>query len=310
MDKEKDILKWFNGELSEEEIKNLQASEGFDTFEKIRFYSEQFDVPKRDVAASLEDFKQNYRSKVIKEKAPETNVRKLNFAMFYKVAAAVVLLVTLSYFMFSNNMYTLETSVAQNKQITLPDGSEVTLNAGSKLAYNKSSWENERNLELEGEAFFKVEKGEKFTVQMDEEAVQVLGTQFNIKDRENYFDVQCFEGKVRVTYTSGETILTKGKAFRMLKGKKGYVYDIVDEKPSWIQKESSFNEVPLSEVIEELARQYDIVIKTDDVDTSQLYTGTFTHTNKELALQSVAIPLRMEYKINENEVIFYHNGGK
>mgnify|MGYP000563157956 CR=1 FL=1 len=45
------------------------------------------------------------------------------------------------------------------------------------------------------------------------------------------------------------------------------------------------------------------MIKTDDVDTSQLYTGTFTHTNKELALQSVAIPLRMEYKINENE---YH----
>ncbi|EDP97074.1 FecR domain-containing protein [Kordia algicida OT-1] len=310
MDKEKDILKWFNGELSDEEIKNLQASEGFDTFEKIRFYSEQFDVPKRDVAASLEDFKQNYRSKATKEKTPETKIRKLNLSMFYKVAAAVVLLATLSYFMFSNNMYTLETSVAQNKQISLPDGSEVTLNAGSKLAYNKNSWKNERNLELEGEAFFKVAKGEKFTVQMDEESVQVLGTQFNIKDRENYFDVQCFEGKVRVTFTNGETILTKGKAFRMLKGKKGYVYDIVDEKPSWMQQESSFNEVPLSEVIEELERQYDIKIKTENVNVSQLYTGTFTHTNKELALQSVAIPLRMEYKINENEVIFYHNGDK
>ena len=310
MENEKDILKWFDGELSEEERNALQNSDDFTLLEKIHFYSEQIDTPERDVTASYQEFQEKYLPKAEKTQPKETKVRKLNFGMFYKVAAAVLLLITVSYFLLSSNMYTLETSMAQSKQLTLPDGSEVVLNADSKLAFNKTSWDNQRLLELEGEAFFKVAKGETFTVQMDEETVQVLGTQFNIKDRKNYFDVQCFEGKVRVTHNDQETILTQGKAFRVLKGKKGYTYDINDTKPSWTQQESSFYEVPFAEVIEELERQYEITIKTENIDTSQLYTGTFTHTNKELALQSVAIPLRMDFEIKDDEVVFYHNGGK
>ncbi|QHI37338.1 hypothetical protein IMCC3317_27170 [Kordia antarctica] len=307
MDKEKDILKWFNGALSEEEIKSLHETGDVDTLEKINFYGAQFEVPKRDVEAALNDFKTNYLTKTKKE---ETKVRKLNISFISKIAAAVLLLVTVSYLLLSNNTFTLETSFAQNKQISLPDGSEVTLNAGSKLSYVKDSWEKERNLELDGEAFFKVSKGEKFTVQMDEGTVQVLGTQFNIKDRKNYFDVQCFEGKVSVTYGKETVILTKGKAFRIVNEKDVNVYDITSENPSWMQNESTFDRVPLSQVIEELERQYDIVIKTNDVDTTQLYTGTFAHNNKELALQSVTIPLRMTYTIEDKKVIFYNHGSK
>jgi hypothetical protein len=48
--------------------------------------------------------------------------------------------------------------------------------------------------------------------------------------------------------------------------------------------------------VTELERQYDIKIKVDAVDTSKLFTGSFTHTNQKIALEAVTIPLKLSYK--------------
>jgi transmembrane sensor len=67
--------------------------------------------------------------------------------------------------------------------ITLPDSTTVWLNAGSKLRYPSNFSENNREVYLEGEAFFDVTKNEKniFKVNAGDILINVYGTQFNVK---------------------------------------------------------------------------------------------------------------------------------
>ena len=74
--------------------------------------------------------------------------------------------------------------------------------------------------------------------------------------------------------------------------------------PTWANKYvSSFKSVPYSEVIKEYERQYNIKIEADNIDTNQLFTGSFTNTNKELALKSITLPLKLKYNKENNTKI-------
>ncbi|PKQ45080.1 FecR family protein [Confluentibacter flavum] len=302
MKNENNILKWLNNELSEEEVKDLKQSENLETLEKIAFYASQMQAPKMDAQQALDAFKERNLSK------KETKVIPLNFKTFMRVAAVLVVMLASSYFLFFNNAKSFETHIAQTQNVTLPDASEVILNAQSTLKYNKKTWKDTRDLELSGEAFFKVSKGQKFTVNTPVGTVQVLGTQFNVKERPNYFEVQCYEGLVAVTYNNKTLKLSKGKSFRVLNETIQVVEDFNAENPSWLQAESSFDKIPLSQVVSELERQYDLNVDYEAVDGSQLFTGAFTHSDKNIALQSITIPLKLSYKIEGRNVTLYNYG--
>jgi len=304
MKKEKEILKWLNGDLSKKEMKDLKQSEDLQTLEKIAHYASQLEAPKVDAQAALETLKSRNHSK------NKPKVRTINFKTFYRVAAVLVLALTSGYLFFYSNNTSYETQIAQRKIFTLPDNSEVVLNAASKISFNEKKWANNRTLTLAGEAFFKVKKGQTFSVKTTDGIVTVLGTQFNVKERKNYFEVRCYEGLVSVTHNNNTTKLPPGKTFRVINGKIENVEDFNAQNPSWIQQESSFNKIPLDQVIAELERQYDLKIKVKGVDTSKLFTGSFTHTDKEIALQAVTIPLKLSFKIEGKTIIFYNYGAQ
>ena len=70
----------------------------------------------------------------------------------------------------------------------------MKLNELSQLEYNASKWDENRSLELKGEAFFDVEKGKRFDVTTEFGNVSVLGTEFNVLSRDSIFKVSCYEG--------------------------------------------------------------------------------------------------------------------
>lgn len=300
MKNEKEILKWLNNELSNKEIEDLKKSEDFGTVEKIAHYASQLETPKVDAHAALEAFKVRNHSK------KKTKIRTLNFKTFYRVAAVLVVMLTSAYFLFFNGTKSFETQIAQTKTVILPDNSKVILNAASKLSFNEKKWTHKRALTLEGEAFFKVQKGQTFSVNTNVGVITVLGTQFNVKERKNYFEVNCYQGLVSVTYKNETVKLSLGKTFRVINGSIEKVEDFDTKNPSWLQQESSFNKIPLNQVIAELERQYEIKIKTEGVDTLKLFTGSFTHTDKQIALQAVTIPLKLSYRIQGKTIIFYN----
>ncbi|MDA6070386.1 FecR family protein [Flavobacterium sp. AC] len=300
MKNEKEILKWFNNELSGKEIEDLKQSEDLQTLEKIAHYATHLNAPTVDTDAAFQAFKARGHS----EKKLKT--RTLNFTPFYRAAAILVVALTSAYFLFHATTISFETKIAETKSVILPDHSEVILNSASKLSFNEKKWPEKRELTLKGEAFFKVKKGQTFSVNTAAGVIEVLGTQFNVKERKNYFEVKCYQGLVSVTYQNKTVKLPPGKTFRVLNGNIETVDDFVVQKPSWLLQESSFDKIPLTQVIAEMERQYNISIKVEAVDTTKLFTGSFTHTNKQIALESVTIPLQLSYKIQGNVIIFYN----
>ena len=303
MKKEKDILKWLNREISDEELTHLKETKDFNTLEKIAHYSSQIDAPKVDVEKALADFKLKTKNTSKKGKVIPFNYKKL-----YKYAAAVVVLLTTSYFFLSNNTDNAiyKTAFAETKNFNLPDNSEVVLNANSEISYAKDSWQENRNLTLDGEAFFKVQKGEKFTVNTEVGKVTVLGTQFNVKERDNYFEVKTFEGLVSVVYKDSLIKLPRGSIFKVVNG----VVDVnntfnIKEK-SWLQKESNFKSTALRFILEEIENQFGYTIETTNVDLDILYSGGFTHTDIDIALKSVTIPLQLSYKIDGKKITIFN----
>ncbi|MCB4809574.1 FecR family protein [Tamlana sp. 62-3] len=304
MNKEQDILKWFEGEISTADIKKRYPNEDFSVLEKAGFYAKQIEAPKVDAQAALADFK----TRSFKKDAPK--VIPLQIKQFLRVAAILVVLLTSSYFLFFNNTKSVNTEIAETKTFNLPDESEVVLNAKSTLDYNKKTWKTERNLNLSGEAYFKVTKGQKFTVKTAAGNVQVLGTQFNVKQRANYFEVTCYEGSVSVTSNQNKVVLKPGETFRIVDNKVVAVANANENAPSWLQQESSFKNVPLWQVVNELENQYNISVSTKTINANALFSGSFTHNNLNIALQSVTIPLKLSYKINDNNVEFYNYEAK
>src|SRR5690606_17662150 len=136
-------------------------------------------------------------------------------------------------------------------------GSMVLLNSLSELTYKKSSWNDNREVHLQGEAYFQVEKGNRFTVVTSAGNVSVLGTHFNVKQRGNYFEVTCFEGLVAVKTPTDSILLPAGKNFQIINGRvKQGITDRVE--PNLTTGISSFESVPFKEVLAEFERQYNV----------------------------------------------------
>lgn len=301
MKDDKYILKWLNGEqLSDEELVLLKKEGDFKTLEKIAHYSSQIETPKVDINKALKEFENKKTTTTKKGK-----VVPFSFTKLYKYAAAVAVILVSSYFLFFNNETNYNTQFAEIKTIDLPDASEVILNANSSLSFKKKTWNQNRDLQLNGEAFFKVKKGKSFTVNTSVGKVTVLGTQFNVKERKNYFEVKTFEGLVSVSYNDTLVTLPKGKMFKVINGKIDTLNTFNTNSKYWLQKESNFTSVPLQHVLNELQNQYNYTIKTKNVDLEQLYTGGFTHNDINIALQAITIPLQLSYEIEENNITIY-----
>jgi ferric-dicitrate binding protein FerR (iron transport regulator) len=134
------------------------------------------------------------------------------------VAAAVALLIgfSLSYLIPSHentqlNEMIVRTPGGQKSEVVLPDGTSVWLNSGSTLAYNSGYGRVNREVSLEGEAFFDVvfDEAMKFEVRAGDIRVQVHGTAFGVKSykEETSVDVSLLRGRVTLHSNSPNRLL-------------------------------------------------------------------------------------------------------
>ena len=191
-----------------------------------------------------------------------------------KVAASVVLLVGLSVFGYFRWYTTsadrfrtiaLETGMPPEKVI-LPDSSVVWMNSGTILRYYRDFSER-REVILDGEAFFEVKKDSlhPFSVAFGDNRLEVTGTQFNIKyykDEPSDHTVGIKEGRVRVR-TSGEAVsleqddhLKFAAEGRFIKTTRPF-----PDSGYWNGGEMYFNRTPLENVLQAIARRYDLVLQ-------------------------------------------------
>lgn len=297
----KDIIsKWLNDELSARELATFKNTSDYEAYKDIVENASKFQRPEFDEEQGLIALKERLTAK------NEKPVRKLNFTSYYKIAAMLVVVLGSGIFFWLNRPEVITTGYSEMAMLELPDESMVKLNADSKIKYKPTKWEKQRKLQLDGEAYFQVEKGKKFTVETKQGEVSVLGTKFNVKDRESYFEVYCYEGAVKVNVANREIILRKGNSIKVIDGEVMNLNSFNSQAPGWTFQESDFEAVPLKFVIADLERQFDLDIETHKVDLDQLFTGSFSHTNKEIALKAISVPLQLNYKIeSDKKVILY-----
>lgn len=181
---------------------------------------------------------------------------------------------------------TINNPAGRHLLATLPDGSTVELNASSAISFKPYWWRFSRTVHFEGEGFFRVQKGDKFTVVSRLASTQVLGTSFNIYARDNQYQVTCHTGKVKViSKNKDEGILSPGYEAKLSLDGKVIIYKRADTKSSisWIDNKFIFTAVPLKRVFEEIARQYNVNITMPD-NLNFNYTGYFT---KDKSVDSV-----------------------
>lgn len=294
------LAKWLNNELTEEELATFKKSAEYATYEKIARATNRLKAPEFDQTKAWEQLKEKTTTN------KETKVVVLNpFKNFLRVAAVIAILLTGSYFFLNSLDQTYESQFAQQTEVVLPDNSEIVLNAASKVSFSENKWDKKRDVALEGEAFFKVAKGKKFTVTTSSGKIAVLGTQFNVKNRDDFFMVSCFEGLVSVTYNNEEIKLPAGTSFTVIDGNVSKGTALRNGKPSWLNKESSFTSTPLKFVLAEFERQFNIKVETQNINTNKLFTGTFSNSDINLALKSISTPTQIRFKLGEEKVLFY-----
>ena len=288
MNKESLILKWLDNDLSPEELEAFKALEDYEAIIKLSNYSKGFKAPEYNTDKALQTVLTNIK------KQPN---RQTNWLSPLLKIAAILAICFGAYYYTTTLDTTINTHYAEKSLIQLPDHSEVNLNALSKITYNPKQWtKDNRSLKLEGEAFFKVKKGSTFNVVTTSGIVSVVGTEFNVKQRQNYFEVTCYEGLVNVTFNSAETKLKAGDSFLIINNKPIERLTLNAKKPDWLNNVSSFISVPLSEVLDEFERQYNVKIDAKTIKQDELFSGKFTHNDISIALLSITQPLQLRYK--------------
>lgn len=187
--------------------------------------------------------------------------------------------------------------------ITLPDGSEVWINSGSQFHY-PGRFDEERVVELEGEAYFDVVPGEKpFIVKSPYGDVKVMGTKFNVKAYdEGLFATTLVSGSVIFTSTDGKrAMLTPGT--QVILEDEGYKLRQVETAllTSWKEGRLIFREESLQKIVTRLERWYNVDIELKGERIKNLkYTGTIEMETFSEVLELIKVTTPITYSFDKD----------
>ncbi len=292
------LARWLNNELTEEELTTFEESEDYAMYQKIIDGASTIQSQEFDERGALEQIK-------LKQAQAVRPIRASRKLWFYSAAASLLIAVTFLIFTITSTPETLNvvSKKGERKTHILPDGSEMILNANSSASLVLDDWELDRQIKLEGEGYFKVKAGSQFTVETSSGDVTVLGTQFVVHAVNGFFEVKCFEGRVRVKSGVEEEILKPRRAFRRINGGNAVVGTIEETSPAWIKNESSFASVPIKYVLIALENQYNITFQGKTSFDDLTFSGTFPHDDLNVALKVVLGSLQIEYIIERGGLV-------
>jgi len=295
MKKEHDLAKWLSGEMNAKELREFEKSAEYDSYQKIVKYTAELDAPVFDNELMLQ--------KIITREKATPKVIPLHRKFMFRVAA--VLIIGLGSFLFfqTTQQITENAAAGMKTEFILPDDSEVVLNSDSEIHYKKWNWKNNRNLRLNGEAFFKVAKGKTFTVNTNLGNVTVVGTQFSVKSRDDRFEVECFEGKVKVAFQTKNILLTKGEIIVIEDGEFLSAMPTNRHIPDWMNKELRIISLPLKDILSEIERNYAIAIDEGEFNSVQKFSGFLPADDLKTALEIISKTYNFSYKIDTKSTV-------
>lgn len=211
---------------------------------------------------------------------PRNRVRKYSFYMRY--AAIFALLIVFSVYMYfaapwdnSPGINLIEVPRGELVSITLSDGTKVWLNADTRFSYPDRFGTKNREVTLDGEAFFEVSPNKKkpFIVKSEQFNVEVLGTEFNVKaHKDEETEISLKTGKIQVTNVNdlnNKVLMNPNEQMRTSRdGKIALTQMDMSSVDSWRNGGIAFISQPLSAIIKSLERKYKVTITLKDKELS------------------------------------------
>ncbi len=235
----------------------------------------------------------------------------------YAAAASILIASLILYYWFmafpqeSSNF--VSTKNGEIRELSLTEGTQIKLNNASRLEYPNSFSPEERRVILEGEAFFQVSREERpFIVETKSTNVTVLGTKFNIRERDNGTIVTVTEGKVRFSLgdesSNKKIILEMNQMGVATNTDLSGPFDLDDAGKSlgWLQNRIIFDKTGLREAAEELERIYDVKIDVENsVLNSLSISGSFEKKSLDTVLEAICLTLELNYRTEGTGYLIY-----
>jgi ferric-dicitrate binding protein FerR (iron transport regulator) len=199
-------------------------------------------------------------------------------------------------------------------RVLLPDGSEVWLNSHSTLRSPSQFDSLTRIVELDGEAFFKINTNSEwpFYVQTPRGvSIKVTGTEFNLSayDNDPFLKVTLLEGGLKVIDNASlqaialqpmqELILPNNEFDQAIQG----VAKQVQEDIAWKEGLLLFNSTPMDAIIRRMERWYGATITVDDPRILNFrITAEFENESLIQVLEILRISSNIRYQVDGNRV--------
>jgi transmembrane sensor len=256
-----------------------------------------------------------------KEFVPVKDIREVKtkyFPTLMKIAAGLTVILIATFLLFINFKKPVSVGISleervnpngQRSSIILPDGSKVWLNAGSKLKYYSNLNESKnREVFLEGEAFFEVAKNKNrpFLVHANAILIKVLGTSFNVKSylEDNTVETTLVEGRVAINEEEQNIVLKPNQKAVFSKSKGDIELFEVDPSNSicWKDGKLIFHDETLEQVAKKLERWYGVKMEVKSGKSCRFNLKIGKETLKEV-LENFKVISNLSYETIENRII-------
>ena len=204
---------------------------------------------------------------------------------------------------------TLSTPKGGQFRIILPDGSNVWLNAASSLRFPTAFSGKTREVQLNGEAYFEVAKNPAmpFTVKVNEMAVQVLGTHFNVMAYQDESSIQTtlLEGAVNIQHGAQAMLLKPGQQARLTTAGKMTLNEKVDveEVTAWKNGYFHFNHESLEGVMRQIGRWYDAEVTYEGDIPVREFGGKIERSSSVTEVMKILELSKVRYRIEGKRIV-------
>lgn len=323
------ILKFLSGSASSQEREELfnwlkESRENRIHYFKIKKIWIESDFPGNE--ETLDQSWERLKLRTIHATPPASKKNK-SVITFRKLllAATVVILLGITVLMgielrsiakFDQTVHEITVPRGARTNLILPDGTTVWLNAGSTLKYKANFGRQNRDVTLEGEAFFDVtpDPGHVFRVNTNDMKIRVLGTQLNVKSYPGDISSQAtlIKGEVEVSVIHESRIhhpvkLTPNqKAVYPRDSDTLFIEQVKDayEQSLWKEGKLVFRSETLANIARELERFYNVeIVFKDDSARDIKFSGIIEEVAIENVMRAIASVSSISYEIKENRVL-------
>lgn len=233
-------------------------------------------------------------------------------ARYLPYAAAALVLMTLSFFLWKNTSTQMvhQTAFGETKEIRLPDSSIVILNSNTKVTFD-TNWKHQssRQVSIEGEAFFSIthqEDHQPFKVLTSKGiSVEVLGTEFNMYHRSEQTKVVLSSGLVTLSFPmnekEGKILMEPGELVEFRESKFQRKKVNAANYISWTDNVLNLDQTTLADIIKMAKDNYGIEVKVENTEAlTKTASGTMPISDARNFMNQISKIFNIEIVYNQD----------